>query len=111
MEFAVPIDFGNILARPMSFKERAVVETHQHNFPHVTLVAKGKARIEELDGQDGNVLRSVEKVAGDMVLIKAQVWHRITKLEEDTFCVCLYAHRNPQGEVVQAYDGWGASYV
>jgi hypothetical protein len=45
------------------------------------------------------------------VLIKAGVKHRITALEVDTVAHCIYAHRNPQGDIVQECDGWGDAYV
>ncbi len=55
------------------------------------------------------VLQSVEKRASDgrnWVLILAGVLHRITALEDGTIYHCIYAHRTPQGDVVQEYDGW-----
>lgn len=104
---------GNIFVREMYFaKAGDVVEGHRHNFDHTTYVARGALRIESL-ADDGSVLRSVEKRAGGLnfVLIKAGVQHRITALEDDSMGHCIYAHRTPQGDVVQEYDGWSASYV
>ena len=120
---------GNVFIREMRF-ERAgdVVNGHAHNFDHTTYVARGAIRIEQLRilqpairDEAGEVVqeaivevvRSVEKRASDgynFVLIKAGVIHRITALEDNSLGHCIYAHRNPQGEVVEAYDGWAPAY-
>lgn len=119
---------GNIFVRPMTFPHKGyVVEGHCHNFPHVTYVPRGALRFEQLapptitigeDGKEiltfGPVLKTIDKKATDgnnFVLIRADMWHRITALEENSLGHCVYAHRNPQGEVVQEYDGWMDSYV
>lgn len=105
---------GNVLAREMHFaKEGAVVEGHTHNFDHVTYIVRGALRIETLDAA-GEVAQSVVKRATDgrnFVLIKANVCHRLTALEDDCMGHCIYAHRTPQGDVVQEYDGWRDAYV
>lgn len=105
---------GNIFVRtggPM--KKGEVVRTHCHNFDHVTYIPHGAALIEQMtppDGDDeGRVLQAVTKSAAEgrnFVLIKAECWHRITALEDGTIYHCIFAHRNPQGDVVQEYDGW-----
>ena len=43
-------------------------------------------------------------------LVKAQVVHKITALEDNTEYWCVYSHRTPQGEIVQNYTGWPDSY-
>lgn len=105
---------GNIFIRPMEFaRSGESVEGHEHNFDHTTYVVRGALRFEKLDA-DGNMTRSIEKRAVDgrnWVLIEAGVKHRITALEDNSLGHCIYAHRNPQGEVVQEYDGWQAAYV
>lgn len=126
---------GNVFIREMRF-ERAgdVVNGHAHAFDHTTYVARGAVRIEQLretkaaiyaelrPGEvfpkvlvpaEYEVARSVEKRASDgynFVLIKAGVIHRLTALEDNSLGHCIYAHRNPQGEVVEAYDGWAPAY-
>lgn len=103
---------GNIFIRPMTF-ESGVIEGHAHNFDHTTYVVRGSVLIEQLD-VDGNVLRSVVKKASDgqnWVLIKSGAIHRLTALEPNTLAHCIYSHRTPQGDIVQEYDGWEASYV
>ncbi len=104
---------GNIFIRQMHFSEaRPVVEGHEHNFDHTTYIVRGAVRIEKLDDA-GNVVASVVKRAEDghnWVLIKAGVKHRLTALEFPALGHCIYAHRNPQGEVVEQYEGWRMAY-
>lgn len=99
---------GNIFIREMRFdKAGDVVEGHAHNFDHTTYVSRGALRF-ETDG------KSIEKHAADgrnWALIKAGVKHRIVALEDNSMGHCIYAHRTPQGEVVQEWDGWEQGYV
>lgn len=103
---------GNIFVRPMHFEKAGqVIEGHAHNFDHTTYVIRGAIRVETPFEQTRRV---VEKRASDghnWLLIRAGVAHKITALEDDTEAHCIYAHRNPQGEVVQEYDGWTRGYV
>lgn len=95
---------GNIFVREMPFtKAGQRVEGHAHNFDHMTYCVRGALRIER-DGQ------AVDKRAGEWALIKAGVPHRITALENDSLGHCIYAHRTPQGEVVQKSTGWQPAY-
>ena len=104
---------GNIFIREMRFPRAGdVVHGHAHDFDHTTYVTRGSIQIERL-GPDGKVERSVVKRASDghnWILIKSGVWHRLTALEDDSMGHCIYAHRDPQGEIVQAYDGWTPGY-
>jgi len=105
---------GNIFMREMRFEKAGqVVNGHTHNFDHTTYVVKGALRIEQL-GENDEVLRSVEKRAADgqnWALIRKGVKHRITALEDYSLGHCIYAHRDPQGEVCQEYQGWEGAYV
>lgn len=105
MEFAS----GNIFIREMLLQKQGdVVEGHTHNFDHTTYVVRGSVLIEALDA-DGKVTQSAVKRASEghnWVLIKATVCHRITALEDHSLAHCIYAHRDPQGEVTQTYTGW-----
>lgn len=105
---------GNVFIREMLFERAGESrDGHEHNFDHVTYVAKGALLIESLN-DDGSVRQAVVKRATDghnWVLIKAGVRHRIEALEDGSIGHCIYAHRNPQGEVVERYDGWMPGYV
>lgn len=103
---------GNIFIREMILKEGDVVNGHTHNFDHTTFVPKGSVKIEILD-EDGNPKTTVVKKAGfrNWVLIKANACHRLTALEDDTVCHCIYSHNTPQDEISQVYTGWEDAYV
>jgi len=108
MEYAA----GNIFIREGKLDRANIMAGHEHNFDHVTYIAKGAARIEKLDAAD-NVVSSIEKTAEqgqNWVLIKAGVRHRVTALADGTVYHCIYAHRTPQGDIVQEWDGWGKAY-
>lgn len=110
MEYAC----GNVFIREMKFEKKgSIVDGHAHNFDHTTYCAKGALLVERLDAK-GKTEASQELRASDglnWILIKAGVCHRITALEDGSLGHCIYAHRNPQAEVVQEYTGWGPAYV
>ena len=69
-------------------------------------------RVESLH-DDGSTKDATEIDADkglNWVLIKAGVAHRITALRDGTIGHCIYAHRTPQGDVVQEYTGWAPAY-
>lgn len=103
---------GNIFLREMRLDRAGdVVEGHTHNFDHTTYVVRGAIQIETL-GESATRSRVIKASDGfNWVLIKADVNHKITALEDNTLAHCIYSHRNPQGEVVQAYDGWTPGYL
>ena len=105
---------GNIFVREIRFDQAgASIEGHTHNFDHTTYVTKGRVRIEALN-PDGTVARTRDLDAAEgqnWCLIKAAVKHQLTCLSPTAVAHCIYAHRNPQGEVVQEYDGWTPGYM
>lgn len=105
---------GNIFIREMAFEKAGdVVEGHTHNFDHTTYVIRGSLKIESLN-EDGSVKASVVKKASmghNWVLIKADTKHKLTALEDNSMGHCIYSHRNGQGEIQEAYDGWTPGYV
>lgn len=107
MEYAA---YGNVFIREGRLDKDSFVAGHAHAFDHVTYIPCGAVLFERL--KDGVVEASVEKRAGEKnwILIKAGTEHRLTGLEDGTVYHCIYAHRNPQGEVVQDYDGWTPGY-
>lgn len=84
-----------------------VIRGHKHNFAHDTIVFTGAVRV-KWQGPDGS--GTSEFRAPDSFLVKPEVEHEITALEEGTEIWCCYAHRTPQGEIVQEYTGWGPAY-
>ena len=110
MEYAC----GNIFIREMRFAKKGdVVDGHSHNFDHTTYCVRGGLLVEKLD-KAGEAIASAEVQAAEgmnWILILANVAHRITALEDGSLGHCVYAHRTPQGKVVQEYTGWGPAYT
>lgn len=111
---------GNIYVRPFILASAGdVLPGHTHNFDHTTFVAKGGVHC-RATLPDGTVIERdfwaahrPENSANtpDFCLILADVVHEFTALVDDSVIRCVYAHRTPQGEVVQQYTGWPAAYV
>lgn len=105
---------GNVFVRDSrSFgegfsKAGHVVHGHKHNFDHLTLCWGGRIHIKALLPEGRTVETTVEP--GDYRLIKAGVEHEITALDDGARFLCIYAHREPQGDVVQHYTGWAEAY-
>ena len=104
---------GNIFIRPNRLEKKGdCVNGHKHNFDHTTIVFKGSIHIHAVlpngttidrDFGDGHDVRHC--------LIKAEVEHQITALEDHTEFWCVYSHRTPQGEVSLVQTGWNEAYV
>jgi quercetin dioxygenase-like cupin family protein len=100
---------GNIFFRPNPLDKDDVCGGHKHNFDHTTFVIKGSVRIVTSD-DTGTVLWQKTFKAGQWVLIKAELLHEITGLEDNSEFVCVYSHRTPQGEVCVEYNGFDDAY-
>src|SRR6184192_2295357 len=79
------------------------VDGHAHNFDHVTMVVQGAVRImAKVPAEGGRAV--IKRAAGPfqdrVVLIRAGIEHEITALEDGTEFLCIYSHRNAQGESV-----------
>jgi quercetin dioxygenase-like cupin family protein len=105
---------GNLFFRHHQMKKGDVIEGHEHNFDHTSIVFEGCVHVvgQTPDGrtvevtlpytEDGKTVRHC--------LIDRQVKHRIEALEDSHF-VCAYSHHTPQGEVTQVCTGWHGAYV
>lgn len=107
---------GNVFIRPSRMLAKGeIVQGHKHNFDHTTIVFSGAVRIKGTL-PDGTVIeREFRSPRPDWAgpshaLIKAEVGHEITALEDGTIFWCVYSHRDPQGEVWQNYTGWEPAY-
>jgi quercetin dioxygenase-like cupin family protein len=97
---------GNLFIRPnVGFTKGQIMGGHKHNFDHVTFLTRGSWRIRILN-DDQTVRQEVTKVAFSFVLIKAGAIHELEALEDHSDFYCVYAHRDPQGQVTQEYTGW-----
>lgn len=111
---------GNIYIREMRLaKNGDAIDGHTHNFDHTTYLLSGSVHIERRPaGPDGKPLTDKADVitlraepGGNFALIEAHYHHKITALEDGCLLHCVYAHRSPQGEVVQSPNGWTEAYI
>jgi quercetin dioxygenase-like cupin family protein len=100
---------GNIFIRrnPLP-KVGDKVDGHTHNFDHTTIVFLGSVRV-RATRPDGKIREQVFE-APSHFLVYRDVEHEITALEDNTLFWCVYSHRDPQGRVVQEWDGWNEAY-
>ena len=101
---------GNVFIRPNRLDgvgDKTV--GHTHNFDHVTVVFTGAIHV-VARLPNGNVIER-DFHAPAHCLIRADVEHEIKALEPNTVYWCVYAHRTPQGDVVQHETGWTDAYV
>ena len=114
---------GELAFRPMYFpkKDSPPCEGHSHHFDHVTIVFSGAVRV-ECRHSDGTL---EPRVSSDyyapqtpsrgnqpcVINIRKEYSHKITPLMENTYCGCVYFHRNPEtGEVVSEPNGWEGAW-
>jgi hypothetical protein len=117
---------GNIFVRP-NFLEKTGdnISGHEHNFDHTSFVTRGSIHVVKWrklyndngarmvrDGQPAWLqVEAKDFSAGSHFLVKAEERHEITALEDNSEFACIYSHRTPQGDVVQAYSGWDRAYA
>lgn len=91
------------------FHLAAICETsvgHKHNYDHVTFVQRGRIKVIYRLTEDGPEQTSKEFATGELVLIKAEVFHTIKALEPNTQYSCVFTHRDfDSGETIQQYNG------
>lgn len=94
---------GNIYIRTNTLDKGGVVKAHAHNFDHTMFVCSGSVSVTAGDAV-------VRVAAPDFLLVRAGVRHEIEALEDGVMFRCVYAHRTPQGDVVQEYTGWDKAH-
>jgi quercetin dioxygenase-like cupin family protein len=83
---------SNLWVRMMHFvKAGDCNEGHVHNFDHITLLSKGRVKV-DVEGQ------LTEFKAPHMIYITAGKRHFLTALEDDTVACCLHALRTGERE-------------
>lgn len=100
---------GNVFIRPNRL-ERIGDKTsgHFHNFDHVTIVFTGAIHV-VATLLNGTTIEQDFKAPAHC-LIRKDVRHEITATEDHTIYWCVYAHRDPQGDVVERNTGWTEAY-
>lgn len=100
---------GNVFIRPNQLKRVGdKIDGHKHNFDHTTIFFRGRFNV-KAKLPDGRVIER-EFAAPSHCLIKADVEHEITALEDDSEFWCVYSHRDPQGRVTEQFTGWEKAY-
>ena len=90
--------FGNIWVRQNTIDEVGGSHAgHKHHFDHVTLLTRGKVKI-EVDGKPEK-----EFEAPTFIVIKKELEHKITALTDDVLYYCVFALRNLDGDVSEIY--------
>ena len=92
--------FGNIWVRQHVLE--LVGNTHGghgHKFDHVTLLTSGKVSV-AVDNKE-----TKEFTAPTFIVIRKELQHKITALENDTVYYCVFALRDMDGSVVEIFDG------
>lgn len=81
---------------------------HTHNFPHATFFMEGEFL---LRARFNGVLFAEEDIVSPAVrLILPQYEHEIIAKVQNCFFVCIYSHRDPQGNVVERCEGYMEAY-
>lgn len=127
---------SNIRIRPMNFaRARVLHDGHTHFFDHTAVIHTGavRATVRFLDGRtytedfhapahflidaelthqitcirptDAEVIAAVEAMSPDQM--RAEL---IRLKTQPTQAWCVYAHRDPQGEIIQRNIGWSRAY-
>jgi quercetin dioxygenase-like cupin family protein len=81
---------ANLYSRMMHFQKAGDTEIgHQHQFDHLTLLAKGRLKV---------VVEGKESVftAPQMIYIKADKLHELTALTDQTVAYCIHALRDKE---------------
>lgn len=92
--------FGNIWVRQFDFdKAGECTEGHKHHFDHVSLLTKGKVKV-EVEGYPEK-----EFTAPTFIIIRKEHVHKVTALEDGTSWYCVFALRDMDGEVIEVYEG------
>lgn len=128
---------SNIFIRPMCFSQPGYIhDGHTHNFDHTAIVFNNtiRAEAEFPDGRkveqdftgpthflvDANVKHRLQNIAPTLAEVIAvvdamtpdEMRAELIRLKTaPTQAWCVYAHRDPQGEVTERNIGWGKSYV
>lgn len=91
--------FGNVWVN-MNYLPKAgdYVKGHIHDFDHVSLLCRGKVKV-EITGYPAK-----EFTSPTFIVIKKEYEHSFTALEDDTLWYCVFALRNDKGELVDVYE-------
>jgi quercetin dioxygenase-like cupin family protein len=84
---------GNIFSRMMKFNRGDIEVGHTHHFDHITLLTTGKLKV-TIEGQE-TVFEAPKHI-----FIKADQFHELEALEDNTVAFCIHALRDVDGEIL-----------
>ena len=98
--------FGNIWVRSHVLSKNGDVNGggHLHPHDHVTMLHKGRIRVDVTDPETEE-RRSKEFTAPTFIVIRKNLKHKFTALEDDVQYYCVFALRDIDGEVTDIYSG------
>ena len=98
--------FGNIWVRSHRLENSGDQNGggHLHPFDHVTMLHKGRILAETTNPETGE-MRSKEFTAPTFIVIRKNLKHKFTALEDDTQYYCVFALRDVDGDVTDIYSG------
>lgn len=97
---------SNIGVRSIEFHTiGAEVDTHKHNFAHTMICVDGEVDVWSKAPQATDAQRASLK-SGDCFVVAAGEEHGAVSRTEHAKVLCVFAHRTPQGEVVQEHAGY-----
>lgn len=80
---------GGFYIRPMRLEPGEVHQGHEHHVDHVTVIRKGRVRIEYRNPRAGEE-DAVEITEPCKLLIKAEVWHKFVAYDEPVEWECWF---------------------
>ena len=98
--------FGNIWVRSHELKKAGDQNGggHLHPFDHVTMLYRGKVRVDVTNPETGEE-RSKEFTGPTFFVVRKDLKHKITALEDNVGYYCVFAMRDVNGEVTDVYSG------
>ena len=104
--------FGNIWVRQHNLEKTGDNNDggHVHFFDHVTMLVKGKVRVDVVDTITKEE-RSKEFEGPTFMVIRKDHKHKITALTDDVQYYCVFALRDVDGDVTDVYSGNNDPYA
>ena len=88
-------------------KECEASEGHQHHYDHVTVGIAGRVQVTAKWKEGDQWIEDAPRVflPGQFFNVKAEVFHTLKALDAGTKYVCMFSHRDFDGQIVQEYNG------
>jgi hypothetical protein len=106
---------GSIAIRMMGGKEGVlpgtVIPGHKHRFDHTSIFFCGNWHVKKWS-PSGAIEHDFVRTGPFHLLIDKNCLHEFTFVggAERGIAWCVYSHRSPDGEVIDAYSGWNDAY-